>query len=243
MKRLQIITIFLVLGFLFIVGCNNTTTPPVTPTVTETASITVTETPASTETPIEERGTLQSATFFEVQRGETINISSNYALELTFDVDLDLDSLVNSDATKYILIFCNKEKKTAWEGTVYVNSNFPNKMIIQFEGSTNITCDINDLEIVPIKAAIKVKGGGYIKGIEEDTENLPENESPAIHGGMKPNFTGPHEAFSPNSPGNWYKPHYVPPVATTTPPPVGGVPTVTVTPVPQPTSTVPHPHL
>ncbi len=185
-KRFFVMGSFVLLIAIIGIGCINPTSPPVqTPAPTSSSTETpeansILETP--TPTPINEIGELEKAILFQLPKERNSSIGIGYGLELTFNMNLDLESINSEDATQYINIYCNRMRVRSWNGTVYLNPEEPNKLIVIFGEDTNITCDPINMEVVPIKGTLKVDGEGYIKGIEKNMEELSDNEDPQTHG-------------------------------------------------------------
>ncbi len=268
MKKIIVLFIIGFLFFLIVVGCTNnpttpstqtstptssptsqateteTVSPTITPTITPTGTITPTITPTLTATPTptptpEETGKLTKVELLETSdQRASATILGGDILHLIFDVELDLDTIY-SNATQYIHIYCDKQRDKTWEGLVLVNTNKPGELMIQFASSININCALSKLLVVPIQGRLKVKGGGYIKGIPAGTNNFPDDPS-GTHGEAAVKIgTIPHLSEM----LQWHEAPTPPagPVVTVTAP-VTPYPVVTTTAPPiQPTGTIPHP--
>ncbi len=208
MKRLFVLGIFLFLVILIGIGCTTLTVPTGTSSLTATSTPLATETQTISPTPsiINETGELKDVVLFQLPKSRE-TISSGYALELTFSMSLDLESITTEDATQYINLFCNNIRITSWNGEVYVNPDEPDKMIVTFGEGTNFSCDPQSMVVVPVKGMLRVQGGGYIKGVPKDMEELPQEGTPEEHGGMHPKMGECPADFSENS-SSWHKPQH-----------------------------------
>ncbi len=213
-----------------------TGTPTITPTSTVTPTVTPTSTPSVTPTPtLTPNRTLKESTIFQATRSKSHGPGE--ALELVFNTNLNLSKITSKDATDYIVIFCYNQKVTTWGGKLYINSEHPDTLVVVFDSTSDISCNVPRISVAVIRNTIEAMAGGYIEGVSENLTSIYPWQTLVSYGGARIKTGDPKSGFNMNNMGNWHMAGtIIIPGPTTTPPP-GVQPTLTVTPLPQPTVT------